>query len=102
MQMECETCRIRSWRVGDEAALARHANGTVKLTRVATVDSTSLQAIPVDSWSGGGRQPDNLTPRAASIRQYLASFGGWRAVSTSTEVVADRLEWKQEALRLLR
>jgi RimJ/RimL family protein N-acetyltransferase len=26
MELDCETCRIRSWRVGDEAALARHAN----------------------------------------------------------------------------
>ena len=26
MQIDCETCRIRSWRIGDEAALARHAN----------------------------------------------------------------------------
>jgi RimJ/RimL family protein N-acetyltransferase len=26
MRIEGETCRIRSWRVGDEAALARHAN----------------------------------------------------------------------------
>ena len=26
MQIEGETCRIRPWRLGDEAALARHAN----------------------------------------------------------------------------
>ena len=27
MDVECERCSIRSWRVGDEAALARRANG---------------------------------------------------------------------------
>jgi hypothetical protein len=52
--------------------------------------------------SNSSRQATDLPPGAAPFYQKLSPLRGWRAVPARAEMVAERAERHQEALRLLR